>query len=194
MDKKQPVVFLDRDGTINEEVGYLSDPRQLRLIPGAAEGIRELKLKGFRIVVITNQSGVARGYFDLDAVRTVNERLIELLEKEGAKIDGIYVCPHHPRGTISPYNVACRCRKPSPALAQQAAEDLRLDLRRAYVIGDKLSDLGLALNLKAKGILVLTGYGTREADILKEMSDLWAWRIRSDLYQAVQDILEDQKS
>ncbi len=189
--KRRPVVFLDRDGTINEEVGYLRHPESLKLIRGAAGALKALKAAGYALVVITNQSGVARGYFDLSDVSRVNKHLLRLLKKEGATVDAIYVCPHHPEGNRPPYNVLCSCRKPAPGLAQQAARDLDLDLTRAYVIGDKLVDLHLAHNLGARGILVLTGYGQRELSRLKAIS-FCPWRITADIAMAAKAILEGQ--
>ena len=127
--------FLDRDGTIAHDRHYLADPNGLELLPNAAAGLRRLSELGFRLVVVTNQSGVGRGYFELDAVERVNERLRELLDEQGIRLDGIYVCPHGP-------DDGCACRKPAPGLILTAAKELALDLDRSVTIGDREPDVG----------------------------------------------------
>ncbi len=184
---KRPVVFLDRDGTINEEVGYLKDPSELRLLPKVAEGLSLLKEAGFALVVITNQSGVARGYFDVETVERVNKRLTELLEKEGVTLDGIYFCPHHP-------DDACKCRKPELGLVHKAAEELNLDLNRAFVVGDRDVDVQLAKRLKAVSVLVLTGFGQRDLNrlLMQTRKGDFCFTpdiVAEDLLQAAQKIL-----
>lgn len=161
----KPAVFLDRDGTIMREAEYLSDPAGVELLPGAAEGIRRLRQAGFAVVVASNQSGVARGYFDEATVGRVNARLAELLAAAGAGLDGVYYCPHYPGASVAQYARACDCRKPAPGMLLAAARDLGLDLGRSWVVGDKLSDIEFGGRQGLKTILVLTGYGaqTREA-------------------------------
>lgn len=149
--------MLDRDGTINVERHYLSDPAELELLPGAAEGIRSLRAAGLGVAVVTNQSGLARGYFDSATLGRINARLRDLLAAEGASVDGIYVCPHHPRD-------GCRCRKPGPGLAEQVAAAMQVDLSRCFVVGDKDCDVELGRGVGATTILVLTGYGRSERD------------------------------
>jgi D-glycero-D-manno-heptose 1,7-bisphosphate phosphatase len=161
----RPVVFLDRDGTLIEERGYLADPAGVHLLPGSAPSVRRLKAAGFAVVVLTNQSGVARGYFGLATVEEVHHRLRELLAAEGATLDGIYACPHLPDAAGSPFGGVCLCRKPYPGLAIEAAAVLELDLSRAFVVGDKLDDMGLANQLKVPGVLVRTGFG-RDSEFL----------------------------
>lgn len=173
-------VFLDRDGTINEDVDYLSDPAGLVLIDGAAKAIRLLNERSIRAVVLTNQSGVGRGYFTERDVDAVNARLRELLAAEGASVDAVYHCPHRP-------DEGCGCRKPGTAMAELAARELGLDLEKAYVVGDKSSDMALARAINAKGVLVLTGKGEKEAASLAEAPDF----IAKDLLAAVEWILED---
>ncbi|MBU4074344.1 MAG: HAD family hydrolase [Proteobacteria bacterium] len=161
--KRQAAVFLDRDGTINEEVGYLDRIEKLRLIPGAAEAIRLINKSGMKAVVVTNQSGVARGMFDEGFVHQVNTRLREMLRAEGAFLDGIYFCPHHPTEGRGNYLMSCDCRKPSPGLLLRAEEELRLDLAHSCVIGDTLKDIEAGGRAGAQGILVRTGYGEEAA-------------------------------
>ncbi len=178
---KRPVVFLDRDGTINEEVGYLDDPARLRLIPGAAEGIKILNRAGFCVVVVTNQSGIARGYFTADTVEAIHQELARQLAECGARIDAFYYCPHHPEA-------GCRCRKPRPGLVERAVQELNLDLGQAYVVGDRLLDLELARNIGARGILVCTGYGKKEAQELAQRG-FFSARTARDLLEAAQLIV-----
>ncbi len=151
-------VFLDRDGTVNEEVNYLSDPDQLRLIAGAAEGIKRLNGAGLKVVLVTNQSGIARGYFSEAVLHQIHERLRLLLAREGARIDAVYYCPHHPSAGNSPYTVDCDCRKPGTGLIDRASRDLGIDVKNSFVVGDKWSDIELAQRAGSRSILVSTGY------------------------------------
>ena len=151
------LVLLDRDGTINVERHYLSSPEELQLLPGAAPGIRLLRELGLPVVVVTNQSAVGRGYFDMARLEQVHGRLRELLAEEGAAVDAIYVCPHRP-------DEGCSCRKPAPDLARQAAEAFGADLARSFVVGDKVCDVELGRQVGAVTILVRTGYGQQMAD------------------------------
>ncbi|MDH4164028.1 MAG: HAD family hydrolase [Nitrospirota bacterium] len=151
-------VFLDRDGTVNEEVGYLSDLRQLKLLPGAAAAIKRLNDAGFKVVLVTNQSGVARGYFPETFVHKTHELLTQMLSEEGAKLDGIYYCPHHPRSGSSHYTRECDCRKPATGLLDQASRDLSIDLRTSFMVGDKWSDVELGQRAGCRSILVRSGF------------------------------------
>lgn len=155
----RPVVFVDRDGTLIEERGYLADPSGVHLLECAAPSVRRLRGAGFAVVVLTNQSGVARGYFGLAEVEEVHHRLRELLTLSGATLDGIYYCPHLPQASHSRFGGVCLCRKPYPGMAIEAAAMLDLDLTRAFVVGDKLDDMGLANQLDVPGVLVRTGFG-----------------------------------
>jgi D-glycero-D-manno-heptose 1,7-bisphosphate phosphatase len=166
-DKRYAAVFLDRDGTINEEVGYLDRLDKLRLIPGAAEAIRLINESGMKAVVVTNQSGVARGIFDEAFVDQVHRRLRAMLGEEGAALDGFYSCPHHPTEGRGGYLRSCNCRKPAPGLLLRAADELFLDPERSYVIGDTLKDIEAATRIGARGILVRTGYGAEVAEALE---------------------------
>jgi D-glycero-D-manno-heptose 1,7-bisphosphate phosphatase len=156
--KSRGAVFLDRDGTVNEEVGYLRDLEKFKLIPGAATAIRRLNEAGLPVVLVTNQSGVARGYFPESLVHDAHERLDAMLRAEGARLDGVYYCPHHPTAGNSSYTVVCDCRKPATGLLDRAARDLNLDLRQSFMVGDKWSDVELGQRAGARTILVRTGF------------------------------------
>ncbi len=160
---KKPAVFIDRDGTVCEEVGYLSQVKDLRLIAGSAQAIRHIREAGWKAVIISNQSGVARGYLSEETVLTIHTTLRKMLQQQGAEIDGIYYCPHHPQGK-PPYNIYCNCRKPESGMLLKAAEELHIDLKKSIVIGDKYSDVLTAQRLNIPGILVLTGFGKSERD------------------------------
>jgi histidinol-phosphate phosphatase family protein len=130
-------VFIDRDGTIARDVPYCSRPEDFELLPGAAEGIRTLNQHGFKVIVVTNQSGIARGYFTEEMLTQIHQKMLRELAKHGAHIDAIYYCPHHP-------DDGCDCRKPRPKLVLQAAEELNIDLSQSYIIGDSEMDIELA--------------------------------------------------
>jgi len=151
-------VFLDRDGTVNEEVGYLSELQQLKLLPGAGKAIKRLNDTGFKVVLVTNQSGVARGYFPESFVQETHKLLIRMLKDEGADLDGIYYCPHHPKAGSSEYTRECDCRKPATGLLDRAAQELSIDLSSSFVIGDKWSDVELGQRAGCKSILVRSGH------------------------------------
>ncbi len=157
--KKFAAVFLDRDGTINEEVGYLDSLEKLRVFPGAFEAVRLINHAGMKTIVITNQSGIGRGFFDEAFVDRVHEEMGRRFLAEGVLIDGFYYCPHHPTEGVGPYRQTCSCRKPEPGLLLKAAADLGIDLGRSYMIGDMPKDVEAGQRAGAKGILVRTGYG-----------------------------------
>ncbi|WP_022853981.1 D-glycero-beta-D-manno-heptose 1,7-bisphosphate 7-phosphatase [Thermodesulfatator atlanticus] len=179
----RPAVFLDRDGTINEEVNYLSSPEEFKLIPGAGEAIRLFNQAGFAVVVITNQSGLARGYFTEETLQKIHQKMCKDLAAHGARIDAIYYCPHHP-------DDHCSCRKPKTGLVERAAKELGLDLKKSYVIGDRYLDLLLARNIGAKGVLVLTGYGREELEKKLPEIGLEPDIIARDLLDAAKRILQ----
>jgi D-glycero-D-manno-heptose 1,7-bisphosphate phosphatase len=187
----RPVVFLDRDGTLNEEVGYIRDISRLTLIKNAASAVRQLNRAGVAAVLVTNQSGAARGYFAEEHIWNLNRRLLDLLNAEGAHLDAIYYCPHLAEGIVEPLSFACHCRKPEPGMINQAlAEHPDLDRQRMYVVGDKATDVELAGKCGAKGVLVTTGYGQQVLD-----GD-YQWKVEPDfaagnITEAVEWILSD---
>ncbi|HEX2385457.1 MAG TPA: HAD family hydrolase [Candidatus Binatia bacterium] len=147
-------VLLDRDGTLIRDVGYLCRVDQMELLPHAAESVRLLREAGLTIAIVTNQSAVGRGLLDETQLASIHRELEARLAAGGAKVDGIYYCPHHPTEAIGTYRIRCDCRKPQIGMARRAAEDLDLDLSRSYVIGDKESDMKLAEQIGARGILL----------------------------------------
>jgi len=182
-------VFIDRDGTLTEEVGYVNHPSRLRLLPRSAEAIHRLNAAGMAAVVVTNQAGLARGYFSADVLRATNDALVARLKDAGAHLDGIYVCPHHPTEGTPPYRVACDCRKPAPGLLQRAAAELDLDLAASTMIGDKASDLVPARRVGARAVLVLTGYGLGEWEYHRADFGVPPDHVAGDLLDAVDWVL-----
>lgn len=170
-------VFLDRDGTINKEVHYLRDPEQLELLARVPEAIKMLNEIGFKVIIVTNQSAIARGFLTIKKLNEIHVRLKEMLGEKGAAIDAIYFCPHHP-------GQDCECRKPKPYLILKAAKEHSIDLKNSYMIGDKYIDIKAGKNSKCKTIFVLTGYGEEE----RESIGLWDAKpdyTAIDLYEAV---------
>jgi D-glycero-D-manno-heptose 1,7-bisphosphate phosphatase len=153
-------VFLDRDGTLNEEVDFLRTPQDLRIIRGAAAAIRTLNVRGIITCVISNQSGIARGFLTEDDLGTIHEAIAHELLREGAHVDRFYFCPHHPTEGLPPYRRECTCRKPLPGMLQQGAQDFGIDLTRSFVIGDRIVDIQAGAAVGATTFLVQTGYGT----------------------------------
>lgn len=180
----QRAVFLDRDGTINEEMGYINHLQRFRLLPGSAEAIARLNRAGLPVVVATNQSGVARKYFPASLIGQVHALMQELLARQQARVDAIYVCQHAP-------DEGCACRKPQPGLLLRAAQDLHLDLPRSYVVGDRFNDLHLAGRVGAKGILVLTGYGQGELENYQGERLVEPAYVAADLQDAASWIISD---
>lgn len=158
----RPAVFLDRDGTLVREVDFLRGPEELEVLSGVTAGLRELEAAGFARVVVTNQSGVARGYLTEDTLAEIHTRMEAMLGTEGATLDGIYHCPHHPTEGEPPFRLACDCRKPLPGMIDRAARELGLDLERSWTIGDSGRDLEAGAARGVRGILVATGKGERE--------------------------------
>lgn len=155
-------LFFDRDGTLNSELDFLSRPEELQLIPNAARAIREANGFGVRVFIITNQSGIARGLFTETDLVAIHKRLITMLAREGARVDAIYYCPHHPEYGQTPYKKACNCRKPKPGMLKQAAKEFGIKLSQSFVIGDRCIDMQAGKAAGCKTALVLTGYGAVE--------------------------------
>lgn len=160
-------LFLDRDGTINDEIDFLTNPDELHLIDGSDRAIREANRLGLKVFVITNQSGVARGLLTEERLNAIHRRLLEMLGKRGAHVDAIYYCPHHPELGKPPYRVDCDCRKPKTGMLKRAEQEFGIDVRKSYVIGDRMIDVETAHAAGATPILVLTGYGKDEWEICK---------------------------
>lgn len=157
---KRPAVFLDRDGTLIRDAEYLSDPSQIHLFSRTPRALKLLREAGFLLFVVSNQSGVARGYFKEPMVGKVHRRLQQMLRRKGARIDAYFYCPHHPKGTVKAYAKVCSCRKPGTGMVRQALKNYAIDLKRSYVVGDKMDDLLLSKKAHmAGGLLVKTGYG-----------------------------------
>lgn len=157
-----PVVFLDRDGTVNEEMGYINHPDRFIIFPFVAESIRLLKSAGYKVIIITNQSGVARGYFTEELLKTVHQKLQVHLQNEGTGFDALYYCPHHPTEGIAPYRKKCNCRKPAPGMVDKARREFDINMDASIVIGDRYKDVEFGRNLGLRTGMVLTGYGKGE--------------------------------
>ncbi|XOF32630.1 MAG: D-glycero-beta-D-manno-heptose 1,7-bisphosphate 7-phosphatase [Candidatus Electrothrix sp. YB6] len=189
MMQKKPAVFLDRDGTVNEQMGYINHISRFILLPGAAQAIRLLNEHDIPVVVVTNQSGLARGYFPLSLLDEIHAEMERRLAKEDAHIDGLYICPHHPEAKEEQYRKDCNCRKPKTGLLEQAAADLRLDLRRSFMVGDRWSDLKCGVRAGATPILVLTGYGRGDLEYIGPYQEIQPAQVAEDLHEAVEWIL-----
>lgn len=179
-------VFMDRDGTISEEVGYVNHPSRYKVFPYSAEAVRLLNEAGWLAILVTNQAGVARGYFTEDVIKAVHRVLERELEREGARLDAVYYCAHHPTVGEPPYRFDCDCRKPRPGLIEQAARDFDVDLARSWVVGDRHSDVELAHNAGTRSAFVLSGYGRGEWEYQRSV-----WKHQPDL--VAEDLLEAVK-
>ncbi|MEJ2542591.1 MAG: D-glycero-beta-D-manno-heptose 1,7-bisphosphate 7-phosphatase [Calditrichaceae bacterium] len=168
-------VFLDRDGTINEEMGYINHASRFIIFDFVPEAIKILNECGFLVFVVTNQSGVARGYFSESFLHALHEQLIAKVATNDAKIEKIYYCPHHPKEGIQKYRIDCNCRKPKPGMIDLAQNDYDIDLKESYIIGDRYKDIEFGKNLELKTILVLTGYGLGEYTYQKD-----EWSLQPD--------------
>jgi len=186
----RPAVFLDRDGTINKEVGYLDHLDRFELYPWTIDAVRLLNRAGFVVVVVTNQAGVARGLLSERFLGDLHQHMTDLFTVGGAKIDRIYYCPHHPEASVETYRCHCDCRKPSPGMVRQAEQELSLDLDQSFVVGDRWCDLQLAQAVGSKGILVRTGYGASEVESPPEGVSVAA--VRSNLMEAVGWVLQQR--
>ena len=161
-DGGKAAVFIDRDGTLIEEVGYLDRPERVVLFPYSVSAIGALNRAGIQVILVTNQSGVARGFFSEDVVARVHAHIAALLAEGGAKIDAYYYCPHHLDGKIPRYAKKCECRKPARGMVDRAVRELGVVPERSYTVGDRWLDVGLARTVGARGLLVRTGYGLTE--------------------------------
>ena len=177
--KKNKACFLDRDGVLIEEVNYLSSPDQVHVFPESIRALILLRKNGYKIIVVTNQAGVARGYFTEKGISIVHSEIDRQLELHDLSVDAYYYCPHHPEGTVDGYNIECDCRKPKPKMILQAVKDFNIDLENSFLIGDKISDLLAAKNAGCSAALVKTGHGLEHTEkaqlqnfpILKNIED-----------------------
>ena len=183
-----PAVFLDRDGTLTEEVGYLDRLDRIVFYPWSIDAVRLLNRAGFKVVIVTNQSGVARGMFDERFVEEAHEFIDARVREGDALIDRFYYCPHHPDAPIEAYRQECECRKPHTGMVQQAQRELHLDLERSFVVGDRWLDGELAQAFGGQGVLVRTGYG--EAEVARPKPRVSAALIAPELLTAVAWILQ----
>ena len=182
---------MDRDGTISEEVGYVNHPSRYRVFPYSAEAVRLLNEAGWLAILVTNQAGVARGYFAEEMIGAVHGVLTAELERGGARLDAIYYCPHHPSVGEPPYRLDCDCRKPRPGLIHSAARKFDLDLAQCWMVGDRYSDVVLARNAGVRSAFVLTGYGRGE---LEYQSHTWEQQpdiVAASLLEAARKIVEE---
>jgi D-glycero-D-manno-heptose 1,7-bisphosphate phosphatase len=184
----RPAVFLDRDGTLIEEVGYLDRPERVELYPYSTAAVRALNRAGIVVVIVSNQSGIARGFFTPAVVDAVHEHIAGLLGRGGATIDAYYYCPHHPDGKVREYARACDCRKPGRGMVDRAVRELGVDPGRSFVVGDRWLDVQLARTVGGRGILVRTGYGASEE--ARPLKDVTAHAVVNNLIEATSWILE----
>lgn len=179
----RPAVFIDRDGCLTEEVGYVNHVSRVRLLPRTALAIRRLNTAGVPAVMVTNQAGIAKGYFSEEILQAVNQEVLRQLAARDARLDGLYVCTHHPRDGEPPYRAECDCRKPQPGLLIRAAGELGLDLGASVMVGDKLSDVEAGQAAGVLGVLVLSGYGRGEWEHHRH-----GWRVKPD--HVAEDLLD----
>jgi D-glycero-D-manno-heptose 1,7-bisphosphate phosphatase len=174
--QQRRALFIDRDGTISEEIGYVNHPSRYKVFPYAAEAIRMLNERDWLAILVTNQAGVARGYFTEDLIGAVHNLLNEELAENGARLDAIYYCAHHSSVGVAPYRMNCDCRKPKPGLIHRAADEYNIDLTRSWMVGDRYSDIELARNAGVRSAFVLSGYGRGEWEYQRR-----AWQYEPDL-------------
>lgn len=186
---KRGAIFLDRDGTVAEEVGYINHLSRFRLYPWSAEAIRRINAAGLAAVVVTNQAGAARGYFPEELIVQVNEKMKQMLAAAGAHLDGVYYCPHHPDAGEPPYRQRCGCRKPQPGLLERAVRELNLSLAGSAVIGDRYMEVEMAHRLGLRAALVLTGYGRGELEYGRQKWPRPPDWLAANLLEAVDKIL-----
>jgi D-glycero-D-manno-heptose 1,7-bisphosphate phosphatase len=179
----RPAVFLDRDGVLLYDVGYLARRRDLRWYSCALDAVRVLNRAGFLVFVATNQGGVGLGFYSEPFVRATHEEMAQQLEAAGARVDGWFFCPHHPRAVVDALRVACDCRKPGPGMVRAAQAAHAIDLGRSFVVGDKATDMGLADRVGARGVFVRTGQG--EAELARAGGTIRAAWVATDLMEAV---------
>jgi len=190
---KKRAVFLDRDGTLNRDVGYPNSFQMIEIYPYSFDAVRRLNEAGFLTVITTNQSGIGRGYIEEKNLFDIHRRMCLSFNQRGARIDGIYYCPHYEHSEFPAYRKPCTCRKPQPGMALEAARALDIDLARSYMVGDKVEDILFGMNIQAVPILVLTGYGGKAAGELSRRG-IDPAHVASHLGEAVEWILSREKT
>lgn len=188
--QSQAAVFLDKDGTLIDDVPYNVDPGLIALATGAGEGLAQLRASGFRLIVVSNQSGVARGFFEEDALGAVWRRINKLLREFGVKLDGFYYCPHHPEGIIAEHAIECDCRKPAPGLILRAAREHGVDLKRSWFIGDILDDVEAAHLAGCRAALIDNGNETE----WKRSPLRWPEIVAADVAEAARLIIRNHEA
>jgi len=191
---KQPAVFIDRDGTISEEVGYVNHPTRFQLYPYSSTAIKLLNDNGWFAILVTNQAGVARGYFSEDVVKQVHQRLEDELLAESTRLDGIYYCAHHPTVGEPPYRSDCDCRKPKAGLIKRASSDFDIDLAASWMVGDRYSDIELARNAGVQSCFVLSGYGRGEYEYQRAEWKYHPDLVCDNLLEAVKTIVAERNT
>ena len=166
--KKNKAVFIDRDGCLIHELGYINSVEKIKFFRRSFDALRLLKAAGFKVIIVTNQSGVARGYFPESFVAEAHSYIAAELKKKNLKIDAYYYCPHHEKATVAVYKKDCECRKPRQGMIKKASKRFNLDLKQCFTMGDKLSDVKLGHNGGMKGILVLTGFGRWQRGLIRK--------------------------
>jgi D-glycero-D-manno-heptose 1,7-bisphosphate phosphatase len=182
-------IFLDRDGTLIRDRHFLRRPEELEFLPGVSEALTLFAKTGLALIVLSNQSGVARGLFGLNDVVAVNQELERQLAEHGIQLDAIYFCPHHPGGKVEEFRKRCDCRKPAPGMALKASQELDLELNGSWIVGDKPDDVRMSEHLPLRPVLVRTGYGRENEDALKDYPQL---KVTDDLLGAAHWILHKE--
>jgi len=187
---KRRAIMIDRDGTVCREVGYIDSPDKIELLPGSAEAIVEASNAGYQVVLITNQAGIARRLFDEETLADIHDRLRELLGARGARLDGIYYCPHHPDADHPTYGGECVCRKPKPGLLTRALDEMGIDLAGSYMIGDHERDAAAAIEAGVVPVMVRTGHGAQQLEDPEHRARLSSVHVENDLTDAIRWILD----
>ncbi|MCX6826734.1 MAG: HAD-IIIA family hydrolase, partial [candidate division Zixibacteria bacterium] len=187
--KGTKAVFIDRDGTLIKEKNYIKDPDEVEAEENAIEAVKMARRAGFKVIVISNQSGIARGLFTEETVAAVNRRVLDIFHREEAIIDDIFYCPHLPSGKIPAYSIECSCRKPAPGMIEAACAKHNINPFRSYIIGDMMSDVNLAYVVGAGGILVRTGYGREQEEKLKSSNLLKPELVADNILEGIKYII-----
>ena len=190
---KKRAVFLDRDGTINRDVGYPNSYSLVEIYPYSFAAVRKLNEAGFLAVIVTNQSGIGRGFIEEKNLQDIHGKMRLAFAQKKACIDGIYYCPHYEQSEVQEYRKDCSCRKPNPGMALQAVRDLNIDTTKSYMIGDKVEDILFGMNIQATSILLLTGYGQKSLPKLRDKG-IQPAHVAETLLDAVDWILEREKA